>query len=139
MIFPISIFLLSRLVTTHAVLNSPPPFNPNPSKTAVCGGANFVPGVTLVMNLTAGDPLSIAWQVIAGDGTGPVTATVYVNSTLQGIATDLDLNAPNVGKFQKIMTVPNVPCSNSSQPCIMNVKSSSNWFSCFAFTGLLFI
>jgi len=64
-------FLLQG-VTGHAALVNPIPWNPNPSQTAPCGGVvKSAPLTTLARN----SDVNIVWNVIAGDGIGPVMLT----------------------------------------------------------------
>eukprot|EP01118_Nematostelium_gracile_P012940 TRINITY_DN480_c0_g1_i1.p1 TRINITY_DN480_c0_g1~~TRINITY_DN480_c0_g1_i1.p1 ORF type:complete len:392 (+),score=124.58 TRINITY_DN480_c0_g1_i1:104-1177(+) len=125
------VVLLSVLALSsgHAVLRTPRAWNTAASKSNPCGGgtaptqaaATWVPGSTI----------NISWQVQAGDGTGDVFVTINTGggTAFNGQATKIG-TANSVSTFTFPFTVPNVQCTGANGLCSVQVKSSSNWFSC---------
>lgn len=78
----------------------------------------------------------MSWTVIAGDGSGVVTAAIDPRGgTSFTFSTNLNGNAPSVGGYVFGLTVPTgLNCTSAANSrCTMQVKSSSGWVSCFSF------
>jgi len=125
------IIILFGYVYNHAVLTNPLPWNPQPSKTAPCGGG--VQSTSPVANWKIGATITLVWQVIAGDGVGPVT----LQFDTSGKTTNFSVNAPltgptptTTGTFIFTFSAPNIACTGTGSTCTLNIFSSSNWFSC---------
>jgi len=118
------------LANSHAVLDNPKPFNPNPSKTSPCGG-----GTTSTLAEAAwqvGTVVQITWQVVATDGEGTVALAFDVNGAQTfNAANAIQLgNAPLVGFYNFTFTVPQLTCAGPNGLCTAQFASSSAWFSC---------
>jgi len=119
-------------------------WNPNPS-TSLCGGqspqpALFVFPAGAVVGTTADGSknlMDLSWQVIAGDGTGPVTVGVdqaggtNFNTPATVINTD---NNPTVAQHALAFQIPNgITCTGPGNSCTLRVIGSNNWQSCISF------
>jgi hypothetical protein len=85
-----------------------------------------------ILNVTVGKQYAMNWRVIAGDGSGDVTGLVDVNGGTNFTVPIVDLlgNAPAVNSYTFPFSLPNVTCNPY---CTAQIKSSSNWYSCFSF------
>lgn len=115
----------------HAVLRSPTPWNTQPSKTANCGGGTAPGSPSNSWYIGAGN--TISWQVIAGDGAGPITVTITPGDqnsfATQGTVLLADYPSPGVGSVTADIVVPaNITCP--ARGCYVQVRSSSAWYSC---------
>jgi len=120
---------LVLLVSGHAVLKSPKPWNTAASKTSPCGGGTAP--TASATTWVPGSTVQIQWQVIAGDGAGAVTVLINTanGNTFSGTGTQIG-NPTAVGTSNFAFTVPAVTCTGAGGLCSVQVKSSSNWFSC---------
>ncbi|EFA79282.1 putative transmembrane protein [Heterostelium album PN500] len=116
------------LVSSHAVLTNPVSWNTNPSKTSPCGGGT--PATAPVATYCKGQPATLTWKVVAGDGTGPLTISIdpaggtSFTTVVNQVAPAVNPNA--VSTFKAVVTMPDITCDK----CTLQVFSSSNWFSC---------
>jgi hypothetical protein len=125
--------ILFICVSGHAVLRTPTPWSTSPSTASPCGGGT---APTTGPTFNAGSKQTVVWQVIAGDGAGPVTGLVDPAGGTNFVVAVLGLQAeasPAVGTQTFTMTVPSVKCTGPGGLCTMQVKSSSNWQSCTSF------
>jgi len=132
-----------RNVSGHAKLNVPTPWNANPSTTAPCGGPTLVTTPSAVF--AAGSTQDLTWQVIAGDGEGPVkvtvdTAGVSSNFAAGTASTLVPLTVggqtPNaLGTFDITITLPSpLTCTGTGGICVAQIKGQNNpWSACFSF------
>jgi len=126
------ILLLSSLfgvVSGHAKLQTPAAWNTQPSKTSPCGGGSAPSLAAISWNVNT--QVSIAWTVIAQDGSGVVSVKwdLAGGSNFQGNATVLG-SANAVGNYNFALLVPNVVATGPKGLITMQVFSSSGWFSC---------
>jgi len=146
----LSLFVSSLLIVSvygHAKLVSPVAFNPNPSKAAPCGDGNFLPGPAA--NWPPGSQQTLAWTVVAGDGTGQVRAFVDPKGTKNNFPTTVPaVNAVPTGLTELILTgsptqvptttiaytftftVPNLVCDGPTGYCTIVVFSATSWWAC---------
>jgi hypothetical protein len=124
--------LLAAITHQHAVLTFPRPWDPNPSKSNPCGNSNAAQTGDIV-NITVGETIFIQWRVVAGDGSGDVTGMIDPTGGKDFTVpiTSLVGKAPGVGSYTYQFQMPNVSCPNDI--CTAQIKSSSNWYSCFSF------
>jgi len=122
---------LLHLIHGHAVLITPAPWTPNPSKTSPCGAG--IPPLRTNQTLTwkIGTVQTINWKLVASDGAGMVMIRFDStgNQTFPA-STQLTLgNATVVGvTYPFSFTVPNIVCPSGY--CTIQVFSVSAWFSC---------
>jgi len=119
--------------TAHAVSRDPIPWNVNPSTTAVCGGGTNTN--TATQTYTVGQQMTIKWSVVASDGNGPVTAVLDTTGNTNfatGVSIPLTGTQPSagVGDYTFTATTPDVTCTGAGATCTLQLKSSSNWYSC---------
>jgi len=121
-------------ISAHAVSRVPIPWNPNPSTTAQCGGGTNTN--TPTMTLVAGQPFTVTWEVVAGDGAGPVTFKVDpaggVNFGTGSTTIQMTGNPqvpPAVGTYKFTGTAPAVTCTGTGATCTLQI-ATTNWFSC---------
>lgn len=131
-VFKIVAFSLVALANGHAILNQPAAWNTQPSTRAPCGGATAAGRTPIQLAVAAGGTLNLDWQVVAGDGAGPVTVSIDPNGgtnfAVQARVTSANTNAA-VGRYKIAATVPaGTVCGQTG--CTLQVKSSSNWYSC---------
>lgn len=116
----------------HAVLRDPIPFNTNPTTTRFCG----VNPITDNMKSTpqaiwqVGTTVTITWQVVAGDGAGPVIGGLDTKGGTN-FSTPLwngGFTTTSTGTFKQSFTVPPVSCT-APNFCTFGI-SSSGWYSC---------
>lgn len=122
---------LAVVVNGHAQLNSPAPFNTEPSKAAPCGGARN--GPTTQLTVGPGDQLKFNWEVIAGDGVGPVTVSLDPNggTNFQQTFQVSGATPTRVTKYDLQAAIPaDLPACNPNTGCTLQFKSTSNWFAC---------
>jgi hypothetical protein len=126
-------------VSSHAVSVSPIPWNPNPSKTSPCGvPAGTTPADQVVMTLVQGQPFTIQWHVVVGDGNGPVAMNIDPTGLQQfsnGATTvPLSGNTPtNIGYYTFNATAPTITCTGgpTNDMCTMQIfATQTQWFSC---------
>lgn len=126
---------LCAYVSGHAKLVVPVGWNPEPSTAAPCGGITTAP-TRAKATWRVGETAIIEWNVVAGDGAGPVTAVL---DTQGGTFTDntatyttLVADGASVGTGSKTFqfTVPDVACTGANKLCTIHVYSSSNWHAC---------
>jgi len=127
------ITLFLSCVVGHAVLRSPPAWNPNPSKTSPCGGV--APVTIAEASWVEGSKITVTWQIVAADGEGLVNATFDPTGT-QTFATSGPLvqtigTTSALGYYNFTLTVPTgVTCTGAGGLCMLQVKSISDWYSC---------
>ncbi|KAI3629448.1 hypothetical protein MIR68_012463 [Amoeboaphelidium protococcarum] len=128
-------------VDAHARLVMPVPFNTNPTRATPCGGQDSPLSAAYIQNFTIGSTVTLNWQLIASDGSGPLTV-LYDQSGGVNFQSSNNItvygNTPQaLGDYSFTMTVPNITCGtgnpNVTNYCTAQVKSSSGWVSCFAF------
>jgi len=143
----LSLFVSSLLIVSvygHAKLVSPVAFNPNPSKAAPCGDGNILPGPAA--NWPPGSTQTLAWTVVAGDGTGAIRAfvdpkggtglfptSVPTAGTVPTGLTEIILSGTTPSTtipYTFTLTVPNVVCNGPSGFCTVVVFSTSSWWAC---------
>jgi hypothetical protein len=120
-------------VSAHAVSRQPPAWNPNPSTSQPCGNGQITS--VAVMTLTQGKPFEIKWEVVAADGSGPVTVLLDLAGTQNFASGAVNIpvtgTTPNgVGTYTFTATAPAVTCKGPNGACTMQLKSSSGWYSC---------
>jgi hypothetical protein len=134
----ISLLLFITLISyiySHARLQNFQAWNPNYSKTNPCGG-----GATPTIkagSLVAGNTQNFVWQIIAGDGTGAVTASIDTAGGTN-FNTPLPLTGATpttTGVFTFTATIPALTCTGASTDantklCTIQLKSDSGWYSC---------
>jgi len=119
-------------------------WNPNPS-TALCGGqspqpALFVFPAGAIVGTTADGAknlIDLSWDVVAGDGEGPVTIAVDQNGgtnfNTPGTVINTD-NNPTVAQHALAIQIPSgITCSGPGNSCTLRVIGSNNWQSCVTF------
>jgi len=139
-------------VAAHAKLNMPLAWNPSPSKTAPCGGGAAYPSIPVQTSdstypsydLKTGQAWQFQWQLVAGDGSGPVM--VGVDSTygtnFQGIGTASVVSGPDtqidvLGTYTLSITIPSgLVCTGGIQGnlCSMQFKNQNGWYACATVT-----
>jgi hypothetical protein len=88
------------------------------------------------MKITQGQQFNIVWQVVAADGAGPVTVTLdttggQVFTGASSVAIPITGTAPpGVGTFTFSAVAPKAVCTGKGATCTIQMKSSSNWYSC---------
>jgi len=116
----------------HAKLDTPTAWNPNPSKTFPCGGGAPQPFASIVWQ--GGSLQSLIWEVVAGDGVGPVEGLINTQAQTNfdtGVVTLFTGgNSPSLGQHIMTFTVPNIQCVGPNQTCLLQVSSSSGWVAC---------
>lgn len=150
--------LFLRAVDSHAILRTPQSWNTRESKNNPCGGRNAAQGATVAAtSFTPGQTAALqgSWQVTAGDGNGPITIT-YVETAAEVTAAGFN-NARTAGKtltvtmnptpqrgtgtypftFQAPPTGTNCQGGPAGNQCYIQVKSTSNWYSCATLTMTL--
>jgi len=116
-------------VKGHAILRVPTAWNTAESTTSPCGGSPFQ--ITPDAVWTVGTQQQIVWDVTIGDGVGPVTAAIDpAGGTNFSVPVLQNGPSTTTGDHNFTVTVPNVQCTGVNNVCVMQVKSSSNWFSC---------
>jgi len=133
LVFPEAV--LFALVAGHAKLNTPAAWNPQPSKAAPCGGAAQL--TDTVTSWEIGGRSTVAWQVVAGDGVGAVSAIIDPTGGTTFTGTPISLGTASVvGPATFTFTVPDTTCTGtSSDPtkgpiCTVQIKSDSGWVAC---------
>jgi len=131
------IFTLLVGVFSHAKLEYPKPYNPNPSTTSPCGGAAALLLPSAIW--TQGDSLNITWTIVASDGNGVVSMAIDTTGGLaftsaQAVSIPLVGTNPTTGPnrpYTYTFTVPmDLTCTSSNKMCPVQVKTSANWFAC---------
>lgn len=119
--------LLAHGALAHSVLSSPAPWNSNPSKTNPCGGGT---PTAVTATYQKGSQITITWRVIAGDGTGPISANIDLagdtNFNTPLTVTGSGANPTTTGTFTAQVQLPDAVSSKAT----LQIKSSSNWYSC---------
>jgi len=125
------------MVSGHAVLRNPVPYNTNPTTAGPCGVASVTDSMksTPMATWQRGQLATITWNLVASDGGGqvfgefdPLGGTSF---TVKAWTDDFPTEGSN--KFyNKTFAVPNdLDCSKSSSGfCTLRVRSQSNWYSC---------
>jgi len=143
-------------VAGHAKLNDPLAWNPTPSKTQPCGGGaafstlpNTAAGSTDM--LKGGQSWQFQWQLVAGDGSGPVhvridpnygtTFSVSVGTAGGDSSTIVSGPDPNyidvLGTYTLKLTIPQgIVCTGGTQGnlCSMQFYTDSGWYACATVT-----
>jgi hypothetical protein len=120
-------------IYAHSISRIPPAWNPNPSKTAQCGGGRPGP---VVMNLYVGQTQDFTWEVVAGDGAGAVTIRLdpsggsFVGGNFATLERTDNIVPQGVGTFKFSAKVPDVTCTGTDGTCTLQMFSTSNWYSC---------
>jgi len=144
----LSLFVSSLLIVSvygHAKLVTPTAFNPNPSKAAPCGQGPLLPGPAAIWS--PGSTQTLAWTVVAGDGTGPIRAFIDPKGVMSNFPTSVPANGVVPSGLTEILltgttptttiaytftlTVPNLQCEGTAG-CTIVVFSSSSWWACTA-------
>lgn len=121
----VALLALVPAVSGHSQLNSPAAWNPRPSKRSPCGGGAATSPTVLV----PGQDWDFDWQVVAGDGRGPVTIKVDAAAgTNFGATVFTTENFPNKGRFP--FKIPAAQTAGLSGPITLQLKSSTNWYAC---------
>lgn len=122
----LALLALVPLCAGHSQLNNPAAWNPRPSKRSPCGGG----AATAATPLVAGQPWTFDWQIIAGDGRGPVTVKVdsAAGSTFNAAGVFTSENFVGKGNYQ--FTIPGATTATMNGPVTLQLKSSSNWYAC---------
>jgi len=86
------------------------------------------------MTLYVGQQFTITWDVIAADGNGPVTMLIDPTG-LQNFqtATNVPLTGATpttVGTYTFTGTTPALTCAGTGNTCVVQLSSSTDWFSC---------
>jgi len=118
-------------VLGHAKLDVPTAWNPNPSKDAPCGGGAPQPYASIVWQ--AGTEQNLIWEVVAGDGVGPVEGLINVNAQqdfTNAITMFTNGNSPSLGQHTMSFKVPSIVCQGPNNTCLLQVSSSSGWVAC---------
>jgi hypothetical protein len=139
----LALIVASYLVASvygHAKLVSPVAFNPNPSKTAPCGGGALPSGAAA--NWPVGSTQTVSWTQVASDGGGqlsmyidPKGSTDNFMTTTTGAGTGLvSVNFPystNANdNYQFTLTVPDVDCNGPSGLCSVVIFTATSWWAC---------
>jgi hypothetical protein len=129
------------LANGHAKLVSPIAFNPNPSKSAPCGG-----GATLASAAANWPPNSqqtISWTQVASDGGGQLKMYIDPKGTQGNFPTNVGdtpsatlvaVNFPystNANQnYQFNITVPDVDCNGPTGLCSVVIFTATSWWAC---------
>lgn len=126
-------------IYAHSISRVPPAWNPNPSKTAQCGGGRPGP---VVMNLYPGQVQEFTWEVVAGDGAGAVTIRIdpsggsFTGANFVTLERTDNVVPNSVGTFKFSAKIPDVVCTGTNTAggtgnvCTLQMFSTSNWYSC---------
>jgi len=145
--------LFLRTVDSHSILRTPQSWNTRESKNNPCGGRNAAQGAAVAATaVTAGATVPGRWEVTAGDGNGPITIT-YVETAAEVTRAGFDnaraaqqtLNVNmnpipqrGTGSYDFTFTAPPASANCRGGPagnqCYIQVKSTSNWYSCATLT-----
>jgi hypothetical protein len=130
------------MVQGHAKLNTPTAWNPNPSKTANCGGVTTAPTVAAA-TLILGQPWTFQWQIVAGDGAGPVAFSLSTSNNATAFAGSPFFTSASISATQQVnaITLPATSttatalggftsCTGTGGLCAIRLKSSSDWYAC---------
>jgi len=132
----ICVFTLLIGVWSHARLQYPKPYNPNPSQATPCGGAAALTIPAAIW--TQGDTLNMTWVIVAGDGNGQVIMSIdtsggtsfsgpnAVNIPLVGTNPTSGDNKPYYYNFQVPLSL---TCTSANKMCPVQVHSAS-WYAC---------
>jgi len=121
----------------HAVLQTPTPFNTQPSTASPCGVGSVSENMKSVAQAswTAGSSVTIGWHLVAADGGGNLMGMFDPNGgtnfTVPAWTDTFTTQGTNVF-YNKTFTVPeSLNCNNSpTKLCTLRVYTSSNWNSC---------
>lgn len=145
--------LFLRAADSHSILRNPQSWNTRESKNNPCGGRNAQQGATVTATaVTAGATVPGRWEVTAGDGNGPisityvetaaeVTAAGFNNARAAGQELAVQMNPTpqrGTGTYDFTFTAPPASANCQGGPagnqCYIQVKSTSNWYSCATLT-----
>jgi len=118
-------------VLGHAKLDTPTAWNPNPSKTFPCGGGAPQPYASVVWQ--QGTVQNLIWEVVAGDGVGPVQGLINVKAQTDftsPVTLFTNGNSPALGQHTMTFKIPNIVCQGPNSTCLLQVSSSSGWVAC---------
>ena len=120
----------------HSVLQTPTPYNTNPTKTGLCGVNTITPAMRSTPSAvwSPGDTVSISWHLVASDGGGKVIGLFDprggTNFTVAAW-TPFDTAGSNKFYTQTFKVPDNLDCSQSpTKLCTMRVYTDSGWVSC---------
>ncbi|EGG16211.1 putative transmembrane protein [Cavenderia fasciculata] len=123
----LSLLLLAIVcVQSHSVLKVPAAWNPNPSKVKSCGAGQ--PQGAAQATYCPSTAYTIKWQVVVGDGVGPVTIGINLGTKTTANFTTLktDDSPTAVGTYSISVVMPATECNL----CTLQIQSTSDWFSC---------
>jgi len=139
----LALIVVSYLIASvygHAKLVSPVAFNPNPSKTAPCGGGALPSGAAA--NWPVGSTQTVSWTQVASDGGGqlsmyidPKGSTDNFMTTTGGSGTGLvsvpfPYSTSQNQNYQFSLTVPDVNCNGPSGLCSVVIFTETSWWAC---------
>eukprot|EP01132_Coremiostelium_polycephalum_P007868 gene7868-9685_t len=129
----LSLFIFASLFIStcfgHAALVKPTPYNLQPSTAKPCGGGT--PQTNPQAVLCSGQKNAIVWRVSAGDGAGPVTASLNTNGEITEFPVSLTVSGTvpdKVATFDLQIDIPSGTTCNNGR-CVLQVQAAG-WYSC---------
>jgi len=147
--------IFAGIVDSHSILRIPQSWNTRESKSSPCGGRNAAQGAQVTPTaVTPGADVTGRWQVTAGDGNGPISITFVETEaevTNAGFAAARAKDPPQTlavamnptpqrgtGTYDFTFKAPpasaNCRGGAAGNQCYIQVKSTSNWYSCATLT-----